>query len=128
MIKKTVTSTYQHLLLLLFFCDGVIFWRVRCYFLTCTQRMTLNIKKSPIQSNHFMKIGAGNETWTHTGIPIRPSNVRVYRFRHSCDFYIISKIFSFFNKFYKMYWSPWILFFISVFLINTAISLIRIKI
>ncbi len=26
------------------------------------QRMTLNIKKSPIQSDYFMKIGAGNET------------------------------------------------------------------
>ena len=27
--------------------------------------------------------GARNENRTHTGYPIRPSNVRVYQFRHS---------------------------------------------
>ena len=27
--------------------------------------------------------GARDENRTHTGIPIRPSNVRVYQFRHS---------------------------------------------
>lgn len=26
--------------------------------------------------------GAADENRTHTGIPIRPSNVRVYQFRH----------------------------------------------
>ena len=29
--------------------------------------------------------GAGRETRTPKGYPIRPSNVRVYQFRHTCD-------------------------------------------
>jgi hypothetical protein len=37
----------------------------------------------------FVKFGAGRETRTPKGYPIRPSNVRVYQFRHTCssDYY-----------------------------------------
>ena len=37
----------------------------------------------------FLNIGAADENRTHTGYPIRPSNVRVYQFRHGRNCLII---------------------------------------
>ena len=40
-------------------------------------------KRKPRASRGHLRIGAGNQNRTGMGCPIRPSNVRVYHFRHS---------------------------------------------
>ena len=46
--------------------------------------MQVFLIKKAIKLMTFLRIfGARDENRTHTGIPIRPSNVRVYQFRHS---------------------------------------------
>ena len=46
--------------------------------------MQVFLIKKAISRMTFLRIfGARDENRTHTGIPIRPSNVRVYHFRHS---------------------------------------------
>ena len=46
--------------------------------------MQVFLLKKAIKLMTFLRIfGARDENRTHTGLPIRPSNVRVYQFRHS---------------------------------------------
>ena len=46
--------------------------------------MQVFLLKKAINLMTFLRIfGARDENRTHTGLPIRPSNVRVYQFRHS---------------------------------------------
>ena len=46
--------------------------------------MQVFLIKKAIKLMTFLRIfGARDENRTHTGLPIRPSNVRVYQFRHS---------------------------------------------
>ena len=41
--------------------------------------------KNKTAHRELLFFGAVNENRTHTGHPIRPSNVRVYQFRHHCS-------------------------------------------
>ena len=47
--------------------------------------MLKKVNKNPNYIGNFLLNGAANENRTHTGCPIRPSNVRVYQFRHRCS-------------------------------------------